>query len=315
MDQQRHRRGIAYALAAYGLWGLVPLYWPLMAAASPLEILAHRIVWSLVLAALLLLVLRKRGWWRSVATPRILGLLALAASMIALNWGLYIWAVNSGHVVEAALGYYINPIVSVLLGVLVLRERMVAGQWVAIGLAAIAVVVLAVDYGHLPWVALILAVSFGLYGLLKKQVNSGALETMTVESAVLTPIAVGYLVWLQATGSLVYGHQDTGLSLLLVSTGLVTLTPLLLFAAAATRLPLSTVGLLQYLTPTAQFLLGVFYFGETMSPARWIGFSLVWTALIVLTVVGLRSARRSHVARSMDATAEDSVVTVARKPT
>lgn len=300
MDQQRHRRGIAYGLAAYGLWGLVPLYWPLMAAASPLEILAHRIVWSLVLAALLLLVLRKRGWWRSVATPRILALLALAASMIALNWGIYIWAVNSGHVVEAALGYYINPIVSVLLGVLVLRERMVLGQWVAIGLAGIAVVVLAVDYGHLPWVALILAPSFGLYGLLKKQVNSGALETMTVESAVLAPVALGYLVWLQATGSLVYGHQGTGLSLLLVSTGLVTLTPLLLFAAAATRLPLSTVGLLQYVTPTAQFLLGVYYFGETMSLARWIGFGLVWAALVVLTVAGLRGARRSHVVKPVD---------------
>lgn len=291
------RRGIAYGLAAYGLWGLVPLYWPLMAAASPLEILAHRIVWSLVLAVLLLVVLRKRGWWRSVATPGILGRLSLAAVMIAINWGIYIWAVNYGHVVEAALGYYINPIVSVLLGVLVLRERMTAGQWVAIGLAGVAVIVLAVDYGNLPWVALILAASFGLYGLLKKQVNSGALETMTVESAVLTPVAAGYLIWLQLTGSLVFGHHDPTLSLLLVSTGLVTLTPLLLFAASATRLPLSTVGLLQYITPTCQFLLGVFYFGETMSVSRWIGFGLVWAALVVLTVAGLHGARRRHLAK------------------
>ena len=304
-SQQRHRRGIAYGLAAYGLWGTVPLYWPLMAAAGPLEILAHRIVWSLVLAGLLLLVLRKRGWWRSIATPRILGLLTLAAIMIALNWGLYIWAVNSGHVVEAALGYYINPIVSVLLGVLVLHERMALGQWIAIGLAGIAVIVLAVDYGHLPWVALILAPSFGFYGLLKKQVDSGALETMTVESALLTPVAIGYLLWLQATGSLVFGHQGMGLSLLLASTGLVTLTPLLLFAAAATRLPLSTVGLLQYVTPTAQFVLGVYYFGETMSVARWLGFGLVWAALVVLTVAGLRDARRRHVTRSSDSQATE----------
>lgn len=282
---------------------MVPLYWPLLAAASPLEILAHRIVWSLVLAILLLLVLRKRGWWRSVATPRILGLLALAASLIALNWGIYIWAVNFGHVVEAALGYYINPIVSVLIGVLVLRERLVVGQWVAIGLASIAIVVLAVDYGELPWVALTLAASFGIYGLLKKRVNSGALETMTIESAVLTPAAIGYLIWLQVTGALVFTHGGgPGLTLLLISTGLVTLTPLLLFAAAATRLPLSTVGLLQYLTPTAQFLLGVFYFGETMSVARWVGFGFVWLALIVLTVVGLRGARRRGTTRSTRAT-------------
>lgn len=298
-EVNQHRRGIAYGLAAYGLWGLVPIYWPLMAAASPVEILAHRIVWSLVLAVLLLLVLRKRGWWRSVATPRILGLLTLAAALIALNWGLYIWAVNSGHVVEAALGYYINPIVSVLIGVLVLRERLVAGQWVAIGLAVIAVIVLAVGHGQLPWVALTLALSFGIYGLLKKQVNGGALETMTVESAVLTPAAIGYLIWLQATGALVFSHQGgAALTALLISTGLVTLTPLLLFAAAATRLPLSTVGLLQYITPTAQFLLGVFYFGETMSASRWIGFGLVWAALVVLTVTGLRSSRRRNLVRS-----------------
>ena len=314
-NRVEQRRGIAYGLAAYGIWGLVPIYWPLMAAASPLEILAHRIVWSLVLAALLLLVLRKRGWWHSIATRPILGRLALAACLIALNWGIYIWAVNAGHVVEAALGYYINPIISVLLGVLVLRERLVAGQWVAIGLAAVAVVVLAIDYGQLPWVALILAVSFGCYGLLKKQVNSGALETMTVESAVLTPVAAGYLIWLQFAGSAAFGHQGAGLSVLLISTGLVTLTPLLLFAAAATRLPLSTVGLLQYLTPTAQFLLGVLYFHETMSTARWIGFGLVWAALIVLTVVGLRGARRRQVARSIDAAARESATaTAARKP-
>lgn len=279
----------------------MPLYWPLLAAAGPLEILAHRIVWSLLLAVLLLVVLRKRGWWRTVSAPRTLGLLALAAAFIAVNWGLYIWAVNSGHVVEAALGYYVNPILSVLLGVLVLGERLALGQWVALGLAGVAVVVLAVDYGHPPWVALILAASFATYGLLKKRIDSGALETLTVESAALTPVALGYLIWLQATGALVFGHHGGGQALLLASSGLVTLIPLLLFAAAATRLPLSTVGLLQYITPTAQFLLGVFYFGEAMSPARWVGFGLVWTALVVLTVAGLRAARRRQPAELVEA--------------
>lgn len=301
-ERQRHRRGIAYGLGAYGLWGLVPLYWPLLDAAGPLEILAHRIVWSLVLVALLLVVLRRRGWWRSVSSRRTLGLLTLAAAFIAVNWGLYIWAVNSGHVVEAALGYYINPILSVLLGVFVLREKLARAQWAAVGLAGVAVIVLAVDYGHPPWVALILAASFAAYGLLKKRIDSGALETLTVESAVLAPVAVGYLLWLQATGGLVFGHQGAGQSLLLASSGLVTLVPLLLFAAAATRLPLSTVGLLQYLTPTAQFLLGVFYFGEAMSPARWAGFALVWAALIVLTTVGLSNARRRRPAEVVEAT-------------
>src|SRR6478735_11060034 len=187
-ERERHRRGIAYGLGAYGMWGLVPLYWPLLDAAGPLEILSHRIVWSLVLAGLLLLILRRRGWWRSIARPRTLLLLTAAAALIAVNWGVYIWAVNSGHVVEAALGYYINPILSVLLGVIVLRERLAVGQWVAVGLAGVAVLVLAVDYGHPPWVSLILAASFATYGLLKKQIDSGALETLTVESAVLTPV-------------------------------------------------------------------------------------------------------------------------------
>lgn len=302
MSDRERRRGIAYGLGAYGMWGLVPLYWPLLDAAGPLEILAHRIIWSLVLAGLLLVVLRRRGWWRPISHPRSLLLLAAASALIAVNWGCYIWAVNSGHVVEAALGYYINPILSVLLGVLVLHERLAGAQWAAVGLAGAAVLVLAVEYGHPPWVALVLASTFAAYGLAKKRLNAGALETITVESAALTPLALVYLGWLQATGALVFGHQGASTTLLLASSGLVTLVPLLLFAAAATRLPLSTVGLLQYVTPTAQFLLGVFYFGEQMSPARWAGFGLVWAALIVLTVAGLRASRRREAAEVVEAT-------------
>ena len=208
-----------------------------------------------------------------LANRRTLSLLGLAAALIAVNWGLYIWSVNSGQVVEAALGYYINPIFSVLLGVIVLGERLAVAQWVALGFAAAAVLILTVDYGRPPWIALTLAASFATYGLLKNRINSGAVATLTVESALLTPLALGYLIFLQITGGLTFAHLGAGHSLLLMSAGLVTVVPLLFFSAAAVRLPLSTLGLLQYLTPTAQFLLGVFYFGEAMSPARWAGFA------------------------------------------
>jgi chloramphenicol-sensitive protein RarD len=194
-------------------------------------------------------------------------------------------------VVETSLGYYINPILSILVGVILLRERLVPVQWASVGLAAAAVVVLTIDYGRLPWIALTLATSFATYGLLKKRVNGGAVETMTVESALLTPIALGYLIYLQSAGTLTFGHLGWSHSLLVMATGLVTVVPLLFFSSATTRLPLSTLGLLQYLAPTLQFLLGVLYFGETMSVGRWIGFGLVWIALVILTAYGLHRAR------------------------
>ena len=289
-----HRQGLLYGLGAYLLWGLVPLYWPLLDQAGAVEILAHRIVWSLPVAAGLGLILLPRRWLRPLLNRRILSLLGLAAALVALNWGVYIWAVNSGHVVEAALGYYINPIFTVLLGVIILRERLAVAQWVAIGFAVVAVLVLTVDYGQPPWVALILAASFATYGLLKNRVNSSAVATLTVESAMLTPFALAYLVFLQVTGALTFGHLGWAHSLLLASAGLVTAVPLLLFSAAAVRIPLSTLGLLQYLTPTAQFMLGVFYFGEAMSPARWVGFALIWVALLIMSGYGLfrASSRR-----------------------
>ncbi len=293
---ERNRRGLLYGLGAYLLWGSVPLFWPLLARAGAVEILAHRVLWSLVIAGILALILLPRGWWRPLATRRNMILLTLAAAVIAVNWGLYIWAVNSGQVVETALGYYINPILTVLLGVVFLRERLAAAQWVAVGIAVAAVLILTVDYGRPPWIALILAVSFGSYGLLKNRINAGAVATLTVESAMLAPLALGYLIFLQSAGEMTFVHLGWGHSLLLVSAGLVTVLPLLFFSAAAVRIPLSTLGLLQYLTPTAQFLLGVFYFGEAMPPARWAGFALIWVALLVLSGYGLfraTAARRT----------------------
>ncbi|MFP5284033.1 MAG: EamA family transporter RarD [Actinomycetes bacterium] len=282
-DHERHRRGTAYGLAAYGLWGLVPLFWPLVARAGALELLAHRVVWSLVVAAVLLAAVVARGWWARFRSRRNLALIAVAAAVVSVNWGTYIWAVNSGHVVETSLGYYINPILSILVGVLLLGERLAALQWVSVGLAALAVIVLTVEYGRPPWIALTLAVSFATYGVVKKQLNAGAVETLTLESAVLTPLALGYLVYLAGTGTGTFGTLGWSHSLLLAATGIVTAVPLLFFAASATRLPLSTLGLLQYLAPTLQFLLGLLYFGEQMSPGRWAGFALVWLALMILT--------------------------------
>lgn len=293
-DEARLRKGVLYGLAAYGCWGLVPLFWPLVSRAGALEILAQRIVWSLVVAVVLLLAVVPKGWWGRIASPRKLGLLGLAAAIISVNWGVYIWAVNHGHVLEAALGYYINPILSILIGVIFLRERMARVQWAAVGLAFVAVVVLTVAYGRPPLVSLTLATSFALYGLLKKTINAGAVETLTIESAFLALPAIGYLVYLQLDGRLTFGHLGVGHSLLLMSSGLVTAIPLLFFAAASTRVPLSTLGLVQYVAPTAQFLLGVAYFGERMPPARWAGFALVWLALMVMSGYGLSAGRRSR---------------------
>jgi chloramphenicol-sensitive protein RarD len=290
-DETRQRRGIIYGLAAYALWGAVPLFWPLVARAGALELLAHRVIWSLVICVLLLVTVVPRGWWARIGNRRSLVLLAGAAAVVSVNWGTYIWAVNAGHVVETSLGYYINPILSILVGVIFLRERLAPLQWVSVGLAALAVVVLTIDYGRLPWIALVLAASFATYGVIKKQVNGGAVETLTVESALLTPVALGYLVVLQATGALTFGHLGWSHTVLLMATGLVTVVPLLFFTAATTRLPLSTLGLLQYVAPTLQFLLGVLYFDESMSIGRWIGFALVWLALVILTAYGIRQAR------------------------
>lgn len=293
MAVSEQRRGFLLGVAAYLLWGLFPLYWPLMEPASPLEILAHRIAWTLVFVVGLLVVRHRIGGLRQVvANPQQRWMLLAAAVVIAVNWYAYIWGVNNGRVVETSLGYFINPLVTVLLGVMVLQERLRRLQWIALGIASLAVVWLTVEYGRPPWVALVLAGSFGTYGLLKKKAGVGAIEGLTVETILLAPLALAYLATLEVAGQASFGRYGAGHVALLVGTGVVTAIPLLCFGAAAIRVPLTTIGLLQYIAPVAQFALGVFVLHEAMSPARWGGFVLVWIALVVFTYEALRHRRR-----------------------
>jgi chloramphenicol-sensitive protein RarD len=279
-------------LAAYLMWGLFPLFFPLLKPATAVEILAHRVLWTLVFVVGALLVRRRWAWLRAIVRDRRrLIILAIASVVIAVNWGVYIWAVNHGHVVEAALGYYINPLVTVLLGVVLLHERLRPWQWTAVAVASCAVVVLTVDLGRPPWIALVLAFSFATYGLMKNQVRMPALESLGVETALLAVPAALVLAHLKASGQLVFGGPQVHVTVLLVSVGAVTAVPLLLFAAAASRIPLSTMGLLQYVTPTLQFVIGLWVVHETMSAGRWVGFVMVWLALAVFSVDSLRAAR------------------------
>jgi chloramphenicol-sensitive protein RarD len=271
-------------LAAYLIWGLFPLYWPLLKPAGAVEILAHRVVWSLASVALLLLVLSGRAAWRALPRDRrSLGLLSVAGVLIGINWGVYIWGVNHGHVVETSLGYFVNPLVTVALSVLVLRERLRVGQWTAVGIATAGVVVLTVQAGRPPWIAMTLALSFGAYGLVKKVVGVSPMNGLVVEAAVLAPIAAAYLIAEAARGDGTFTTHGAGHAALLASSGIVTVIPLLLFAGAAPRIALSRLGLMQYLTPTIQFLIGVTVRHEPLPAIRLVGFCLVWLALGVFT--------------------------------
>lgn len=280
-------------LTAYFIWGLFPLYWPLLEPAGAVEILANRIVWSLVVVLLLLLTARRWSWIRPLLRDRRrLGLLVLAGFVIAVNWGIYIYGVNSGHVVETSLGYFINPLLTVALGVLVLGEQLRWVQWLAVGLGSVAVVVLTVDYGRLPWIALLLAASFGTYGLVKKTVGMGPVESLAVETSALFLPAAVFLVVLQASGRNTFTTHGPGHAALLAATGVVTAVPLLAFGGSANRVPLTWLGIMQYLTPAMQFLLGILVFHEAMPASRWIGFGLVWLGLLVITVDSIWMARR-----------------------
>ena len=293
MGVKEPRSGLVMGAAAYFLWGLVPLFWPLLAPASSAEALAHRFVWSMALVLLLLVVTRRLGHFRAIWTDaRRVGFLFVASVVIALNWGGFIWGVNHGHVIEVSLGYFINPLVTVMLGVFVLGENLRRWQRAAVGVGTVAVAVLTWDYGRPPWIALLLAGSFATYGFLKKQAQLGALEALGAETLMLTPVALAFLLWLEAAGRGTFGHAGAANVALLVSTGVVTAIPLLLFGGAATRLSLSTLGILQYLGPALQFVFGLWIFDESMTGARWAGFVLVWLALVIFTVDGLRSHRR-----------------------
>ena len=296
----RAREGLWLAIAAYGMWGLFPLYFPLLEPAGAVEILAHRIVWSLVVLGVVLLVRRRWAWvGQLLRQPGRLGMLALAAVMIAINWGTYIYGVNAGDVVETSLGYFINPLLTIALGVVVLRERLGPAQWVAVGIGVLAVAVLTVGYGRPPWIALILAVAFAAYGFIKKRVNLPAVEALSAETAVLFVPAVMFLVVAEVVGVGTFLGHGVGHPLMLVGAGLITVVPLVCFGASAIRLPLSTLGLVQYLAPVFQFLVGILIDHEQMNATRWIGFGLVWVALAVLVAdAGRRLYDSSRTSRS-----------------
>jgi len=275
------------------MWGAFPLYWPLLEPAGALEILAHRILWSLVTMGIVVIALRRTSRVRALlADRRTFALLAFAAVVVTVNWATYIWGVNNGRVVETSLGYFINPLVTVLMGVFILQERLRPLQWVAMAVAAGAVGVLTLDYGRLPWVALILAFSFGSYGLAKKTANVGPIESLTVETSVIAPVAAVYVGWLAATSQSSFATHGAGHALLFATTGIVTAIPLLCFGGAAIRVPMVTLGLLQYLAPIFQFALGVLWFHEDMPAGRWVGFGLVWVALALFTVEAVTHRRR-----------------------
>lgn len=275
-------KGMLYAIAAYGFWGLFPLYWKTLQHVPALEILSHRMAWSLLFVLVLLLVRRQWGWVKTAASqPKTLLLFTASAALLSLNWFVYIWGVNAGHIVETSLGYFINPLVSVLMGVFFLGEKLRRGQWVAIGLAAIGVLYLTLRYGSLPWIALTLATSFALYGLIRKTAPLGSLEGLSLETALMFLPALGYLVYLEAAGTAAFGHVDTLTTVLLGFAGVATAVPLLLFAAGARLIKLATIGILQYIAPTLQFLIGVLIYHEPFTLDRLIGFSLIWLALLV----------------------------------
>ncbi|HWT22949.1 MAG TPA: EamA family transporter RarD [Solirubrobacteraceae bacterium] len=284
------RSGTFAAVGGYLMWGLFPLYWPLLEPALPVEILAHRVVWSLAFLLALLALTSGFAWLRRLSR-RAAGLLALAAALVSVNWGVYIYGVNSEHVVETSLGYFINPLVTVVLAMVFLHERLRRRQGIALAVAAAGVLVLTVDYGRVPWIALTLACSFGLYGLVKKRAGVDGMRSLAVETAVLVLPAVAYLAWLGGSGRGTFTTEGAGHTALLVGAGVVTALPLMLFGAAAIRIRLSTLGLLQYLTPTIQFLIGVLFYGEPMPPTRLAGFVLVWVALLLFMLDALGASR------------------------
>ncbi|MGA1402802.1 MAG: EamA family transporter RarD [Candidatus Nanopelagicaceae bacterium] len=287
----KFNKGLLFGVSAYIIWGLLPLYWKLVEEAGAYEILAHRGIWSLLIC-LSLLALRKqlKSAYKMVHSSRTLSLLFLASGLLTINWGVYIWSVTVNRVVEAALGYYITPLINVTFGVLLLREKLRPAQWIAVALAAAGVVILTLGYGSLPWIALVLAISWGSYSLIKKSLNLGALETLSLETLFAFLPNLVFLFIIQGNGSAEFG-STWSISLLLFGAGAATVIPLLLFNGSTTRLPLSTVGLLQYITPTIMFFIGIYINNEDISTTKVIGFAFIWIALAVLSRDLYRSSR------------------------
>ena len=289
------KKGIWYALGAYLTWGLFPIYWRVLGGIPALQLLGHRIFWSFLLLFGIVLLLRQRKAFLSALNGRVLLIYSVAAVLIAINWLTYVWAVGAGFIVETSLGYFINPLLAVLLGVFFLREKLRPLQWVPIGLATVGVLYLTFAYGSLPWVALTLAVSFALYGLVKKTAPLGALHGLTLETGILFLPALGFLLYSEFSGTGAFMHTSVLLDVMLVGAGLVTVVPLIMFASAVQVIPLTLVGVLQYVNPTMQFLLGVLVFKEPFDHRRLIGFSVVWLALILFGLEGFLMQRRSRI--------------------
>ncbi len=288
-------KGVWYALGAFITWGLFPIYWKLLAGVPALQLLGHRIVWSFLLLLGIILAGRQIILLRDKLTRRTLLIYSVAAVLIAVNWLMYVWAVGAGYIVETSLGYFINPLLSVLLGVLFLGERLRPFQWLPIGLAAAGVLYLTLAYGSLPWIALTLAITFGFYGLVKKKAPLGSLHGLTLETGILFLPALGFLLYSEFSGKGAFLHASPLIDVMLVGAGLVTVAPLLMFASAVQRIPLTTLGVLQYVNPTMQFLLGVVIFKEPFDQHRLIGFCAVWAGLILFGVEGFFTKRRQIV--------------------
>jgi chloramphenicol-sensitive protein RarD len=278
-------KGVLNGIAAYALWGFFPIYWKLLQQVSALQVIGHRIAWSFILLIAFILLTKQWKDFRSAAlTAKTLGIYAVAGVLLTINWLVYVWGVNTGFIVETSLGYFINPLLSVLLGVIFLRERLRPAQWIPVGLAAAGVIYLTLAYGRLPWIALTLAFTFGFYGFVKKLAPLGSLYGLTLETGIVFPIALIYLALVEFTGVGTFLHDGALIDLLLIGAGVVTTIPLLMFASAAKQIPLTVVGILQYIAPTLQFLIGVFIYREPFDQSRLVGFGLVWLALIIFWV-------------------------------
>ena len=290
-ERSIHSTGVLLGVAGYLFWGMFPLYFALLDSVSPIEIVAHRIIWSLIVVLLVLIVGKQWRAFTSAFSRRNVIILGSAAIFLSINWLVYVYAVTTNQVVQASLGYFVNPLISVAMGVLILKEKLRKTQWIAVGIAIVAVAVLTIASGSLPWIALTLGLSFAIYGLLKKFANLPSLHSLGIETAVLVPIAMVILGIAIVNGSESFVLDGPKITFLLIMLGPVTAIPLLAFGGASTRIPLSTLGVLQYITPIAQFFLGVFVFQEIMSTGRWIGFTLVWISLVIFTVDMYRHTR------------------------